>query len=170
MMYKKFRHKFSNIGKLINFRENILSAPPTYFLHVNSRQIFCIADNTDDNNFSRFLSQMRNFYRWFPVALAICEANKIIFIANSLKNSHAKLFVDIFSGSPVTKLTGTPLRASENFDRYGYPRIWALDEKLFTGCINSSQYTIKMMFHNPGNFCNYRIFELLLLKKILSSN
>jgi hypothetical protein len=54
------------------------------------------------------------------------------------------------------------LGASVHFDRYGYPRIWALDEKLFTGFIYSSQYTIKMMFHNPGNFCNYRIFELLL--------
>jgi hypothetical protein len=57
-----------------------------------------------------------------------------------------------------------------HFDRYGYPRIWALDEKLLTGFIYSSQYTIKMMFYNPGNFCNYRIFKLLLLKKILSSN
>ena len=61
-------------------------------------------------------------------------------------------------------------RASVHFDRYGYPRIWALDKKLFTGFIYSSQYTIKIMFHNPGNFCNYKIFELLLLKKILSSN
>jgi hypothetical protein len=26
------------------------------------------------------------------------------------------------------------------------------------------------MFHNPGNFCNYRIFELLLFSKTLSSN
>jgi hypothetical protein len=41
-------------------------------------------------------------------------------------------------------------------------RIWALDEKLFTGFVYSSQYTIKVMFHNPGNFCNYKIFELLL--------
>jgi hypothetical protein len=45
-------------------------------------------------------------------------------------------------------------------------RIWALDKKLFTGFIYSSQYTTKLMFHTPGNFCNYRIFELLLFKKI----
>ena len=42
------------------------------------------------------------------------------------------------------------LRASVRFDRYGYPRIWALDQKLFTGFIYSSQYTIKMTFHNPN--------------------
>ena len=35
--------------------------------------------------------------------------------------------------------------------------------KLFTGFIYSSQYTIKVMFHNRSNFCNYRIFELLLI-------
>ena len=49
-------------------------------------------------------------------------------------------------------------------------QIWALDEKLFTGFIYSSQYTIKVIFQNSGNFCNYRIFELLLFKKIFSSN
>ena len=31
-------------------------------------------------------------------------------------------------------------------------RLWALNEKLFTGFIYSSQYTIEVMFHNPGNF------------------
>jgi hypothetical protein len=49
-----------------------------------------------------------------------------------------------------------------HFDRYGYG---LLMKKLFTGFINSSQYTTKVIFHNPGNFCNYRIFELLLFKK-----
>ena len=49
-------------------------------------------------------------------------------------------------------------------------RIWALDVKLFTGFIYSSQYTTKVMLHTPGNFCNYKNFELLLYKKILRSN
>jgi hypothetical protein len=49
-------------------------------------------------------------------------------------------------------------------------RIWALDEKLFTGYTYFLQYTIKVMFKNLGNFCNFWIYVLLLFYKILSSN
>ena len=49
-------------------------------------------------------------------------------------------------------------------------RIWALDEKLFTGFIYFSQYTTRVMFHTLGNFCNYRISELLFFKGVVVAN
>ena len=48
--------------------------------------------------------------------------------------------------------TTNPLRGSVLRDRSGY--MWSLDEKLFTECIYSPQYTVKVMFRNSGNLCN----------------
>ena len=60
------------------------------------------------------------------------------------------------------------------FDRYGYGLLinnflLGLHCIYFSGVPFHKGYTIKVLFQKSGNFCNYRIFLLLLVKNILSS-